>query len=281
MKIFPKTPIGTFALMLCFGGMVAAAEPQRIVSAGGSMTELLYAFGLQQRVIAVDSSSYFPPEAKQKPQIGYFRRMSTEGVLSLKPDLLIGSNGAGPDEVLKQLQQAGVAVKVFKQDQYTLQSWEQMVRAVGVYLQVEQQAEALIVKVLKAVEQAKQNKGQAHRTIFIMGLGDRGPVVAGRNTVPDMLFNLLGLENLAAEVDGFKPFNNEQLIKSEPDFIVMPSHVVDRMGGVKAICEQQDIKLTTRNIGCHIMVMDALLALGFGSRLDQAVTTLDQYAKQL
>lgn len=71
------------------------------------------------------------------------------------------------------------------------------------------------------------------------------------------------------------------MIKSEPDFIVMPSHVVDRMGGVKAICEQQDIKLTTRNIGCHIMVMDALLALGFGSRLDQAVTTLDQYAKQL
>lgn len=276
-----KIQIGTLALMLCLVGVVAATEPQRIISAGGSMTELLYAFGLQQRIVAVDSSSYFPPEAKQKPQIGYFRRMSTEGVLSLKPDLLIGSNGAGPDEVLKQLQQAGITVKVFKQDEYTLQSWEQMVREVGTYLKVEQPAEALIAKVLAAVEKAKQNKGKAHRTIFIMGLGDRGPVVAGRNTVPDMLFNLLGFENLAAEVDGFKPFNNEQLIKSEPDFIVMPSHVAGKMGGTEAICEQQDIKLTTRNTGCHIMVMDALLALGFGSRLDQAITALDQYAKQL
>ncbi len=253
---------------------------QKIVSAGGSVTEILYALGLGEQIIAVDSSSYYPFEAQKKPQIGYFRTLSAEGVLALKPTLIAAANGAGPDEVLAQIAQTGIDIKVFRQEIYTIKTWQKYMMEIGKYFDLSVKANSIVDRVMSNLENI-QNKTDPNQEkldgIFIMNIGDRGPLAAGKNTVPDMLLSLANFNNLAAGIESFKPFSTEKLIAMKPDMIVMPSHVVERMGGKTQVCENQIIQMATQHNGCNILVMDALLALGFGTRIDEAVNLLSTH----
>ncbi len=75
-------------------------EAKRIVAVGGTITEILYALGAGERVIARDSTSTYPAEVVQKPDVGYMRALSSEGVLAQKPDLILSEDGAGPPDVI-------------------------------------------------------------------------------------------------------------------------------------------------------------------------------------
>ncbi len=86
-----------------------ARAEERIVSIGGSITEIIYALDQQASVAAVDTTSLLPPEAlKTKPNVGYMRALSAEGVLSLMPSLILASEGAGPPATLTSLRESGV-----------------------------------------------------------------------------------------------------------------------------------------------------------------------------
>ncbi len=268
-----KTHLSVIVLLFVVAAQTTAEE--RIISAGGSITEIMYELGLGHQIIAVDSSSYFPHEATEKPQVGYFRRLSAEGVLSMNPTQLVASNGAGPDEALLHISNAGVAVKVFNQEIYTLTAWKDYVKQVGQYFEVPAKASTIVERVERSLSSIKAVPVEHRKSaVFLMDIGDRGPVAAGNNTVPDMLFELAQLNNIVDVYEGFKPFSSEQLIQLKPDVIVMPSHVVQKMGGVTSICQNMVIKLTTADQGCDVLVLDALLALGFGTRIDEAVEVL-------
>ena len=88
---------------LLASGDVRAAGPQRIVSAGGDITEIIYQLGAGDRVIGLDSTSNFPADAAEKAQIGYIRNLAAEGILSLDPDILIAAHDAGPPPAVEQL----------------------------------------------------------------------------------------------------------------------------------------------------------------------------------
>src|SRR5690606_15427696 len=89
----------------------AQAEPRRIVSIGGAATEVLYALGLQDSIAGVDTTSVYPEEAlRTKPNVGYLRALSAEGVLALSPDLILMEADAGPPEAVDLLQQARIPV---------------------------------------------------------------------------------------------------------------------------------------------------------------------------
>ncbi|MEM9140943.1 MAG: ABC transporter substrate-binding protein, partial [Pseudomonadota bacterium] len=101
------------AALICItfaAGHALADQAQRIVIAGGDLAEIAFALGAGDRVIAVDSTATYPAEASEKEQIGYVRRLSAEGVLSLTPDLLIAAHDAGPPLALDQIMAAGVPV---------------------------------------------------------------------------------------------------------------------------------------------------------------------------
>ncbi|WP_052711420.1 heme/hemin ABC transporter substrate-binding protein [Elstera litoralis] len=85
------------------------AEP-RIVSAGGTATEIVYALGAQKGLIGTDTTSLFPPEAQSLTSIGYVRNLSAEGVVSLNPTLVIAAAEAGPPPILAQIKTAGIPV---------------------------------------------------------------------------------------------------------------------------------------------------------------------------
>ena len=106
-----------------------AAAEKRIISAGGSITEIIYALGAEDALVAVDTTSRYPSATHALPSIGYFRQLSAEGVLSFAPTDFLGLNKAGPDQVIKQLKGAGLNVKLFGEDKsrqglyYLIEQW--------------------------------------------------------------------------------------------------------------------------------------------------------------
>ncbi len=245
----------------------------RIVSAGGSITEIIYAFGLMPKVVAVDSSSLYPVSAKDLPQVGYFRNLGAEGLLSLSPDLVVTARGAGPSATLEQVKSTGVTVKQFEQSVYTLASWKNLVSQMGAFFEKQNEAKQLIDNVITAIDLSKRQRLYSHNklnAIALLNSGQRGQTLAGKNTVADLLLSVAGINNLGAEFEGYKPFSAEMLAKAQVDIILVPQHNLESMGGIDGICSQVAIKLATKQ-GCHVHAMDPLLLLGFGSRLDQAI----------
>lgn len=252
------------------------SDAKRIISAGGSITELLYALDLGDKLIAVDSSSLYPPETFKLPKVGYFRSLSAEGLLSLNPDLIIAAKGAGPKAAINQVQRLGVDVKTYDQGIYTLEAWEKLVTHLGNDYDKKEEANTLIQSVTSRIEIIaihQNNNEPTMNAIALLSIGQRGPVAAGKNTVPDLLFKLAGITNVAHALDGYKPFSTELLAQQKLDLVIIPSHVIDGLGGRDAVCNNPILKQSMPE-QCNVFIMDGLLLMGFGSRLDHAVETI-------
>ena len=126
----------------------AAQDIERIVVSGGSITEIIYAFNEQQRIVGVDSTSVFPSDATNKPQVGYVRRINVEGILSLNPELLLGEADTGPEKVLKQLQNTGLTTHIFSEDD-NLAGVENKIKKVAQLLNVEEKGQQLVSHIAK------------------------------------------------------------------------------------------------------------------------------------
>ncbi|HET7413989.1 MAG TPA: ABC transporter substrate-binding protein, partial [Pararhizobium sp.] len=99
------------AVISLFGEPAHGADgPARVVSIGGAVTEIVYALGEEDRLVGVDSTSTYPPAATHLPNIGYMRQLSAEGVLSLRPDLILMEEGAGPPAAVSVIDAAGIPV---------------------------------------------------------------------------------------------------------------------------------------------------------------------------
>ena len=110
--------LSTRVAALCVGLLVshhaAAAElPQRWVSAGGALSEWVSALGGESKLVGLDTTSQHPESLKALPSIGYQRQLSAEGILSLRPQILVGTEEMGPPPVLSQIRTAGVQVELF------------------------------------------------------------------------------------------------------------------------------------------------------------------------
>ena len=98
-----------FAL-LCALPLVAVAAPERIVALGGDVTEIVYALGAESSLVARDSTSQWPQATKALPDVGYLRQLNAEGILSVRPTLVLASDQAQPSLALKQVEQSHVRV---------------------------------------------------------------------------------------------------------------------------------------------------------------------------
>src|SRR5690625_2254823 len=107
-----------------------AAAPERVVSLGGGVTEIVYALDQGHRLVAADTSSVYPPATAELPKVGYYRTTPVEGVVSFRPDLVLASSQAGPADVLQRIEGLGVPVKVVS-DRPTLESLLQRIQQIA------------------------------------------------------------------------------------------------------------------------------------------------------
>lgn len=266
------------AAMVSSAGIPSASAEslQRIVVAGGDLTEIVFALGAGDQVIGVDSTSIFPPDAAAKEQIGYVRRLSSEGVLSLAPTMVLAAHDAGPETAMSQLEAAGVNVAVAPQAAEIDQIPEK-IRFVGRVLNRATEAEVLardFATRLAAVDAKIAKLEEPPKVLFILSLERGAPLVAGTETSADAIISRAGGTNATTEFTGYKPLSAEAIIAAAPDVILMMSQHAERSGGRDAVLERPDIKLTPAGQSGRLVTLEGMLLLGFGLRTPQAISVV-------
>ena len=84
--------------------------PTRIIPLAPSLTEIVYSLGLGERIVGVTEFSYYPPEATQKPKVGSYVNLNIERIISLSPELAIGTKDGNKPGIVELLEQAGIQV---------------------------------------------------------------------------------------------------------------------------------------------------------------------------
>ncbi|WP_167856128.1 heme/hemin ABC transporter substrate-binding protein [Natronospirillum operosum] len=255
--------------LLLWSGLAGAAE--RIVVADGALTEILYALGAEDRIVGVDTTSIYPPEAEDLPNIGYLRALSAEGILSLSPDLLLTTQDAGPSAVLNQLRQANLRVEMLEAD-YSASGTQALIERVGQIVGLEDEAEALGQELRDQVEAARDQIDPDTRILFVLRGGGRGFMVSGSGTRAHALIELTGASNPLAAMDGYKPLANEAALELAPD-VILVSHME---GDVAALYEHPALQHTPAARHGRIHSIDDTHWLQFGPRLGEAVTELSE-----
>jgi iron complex transport system substrate-binding protein len=265
-------------LAIALGWVVAvgvhAAEPSRVVSLGGSVTEIVYGLGEGDRLVGDDLSSLYPEAATKLPRVGYYRAVPVEGVLSLKPDLVLASEQAGPPDALKRL--AGVGVRVVTvSDAPSVDSLKARIRAVAEALGVAPAGERMVDEVTRELARAEAIPATRARALLLLNRTGT-PQGAGRDTAANEVMHLAGLVNVLDGQQGYKPLSAEAIGALGPDLIVVTKASLDAGGGMEKFLAQPGIAGSQAAAKRRVVVMDDLLILGMGPRLPLALTQLKQ-----
>jgi iron complex transport system substrate-binding protein len=266
-----KVWISVCCLLLSFGSVAG----KRIISAGAGVTELLIALDKQNDLIAVDMSSRYPAVSKL-PVVGNHRQLSAEGLLSLAPDILIGSSEMGPQSTLDLLSQAGVEVIVLPTG--TGAGTENLVDTItllGDKLDRKPQAKQLITKLNHDLNQLEANIQQIKSTkklLFLLLI--RGTyTVAGSNTTVDSVMTLAGAINPAAEINSYKALSTEAFLSMAPDSILVSDHNWNKYQDIDTLITAMPLLAETpagRNKAIYVIDASALLGgIGLNS-IEQA-----------
>jgi len=255
-------------------GGVSTEGPRRIVSAGGAVTEVVVALGARGRLVGVDASSTHPADLRSLAQVGYVRALSAEGVLSLRPDVLVTTTDAGPPATLAQLRQSGLRVEVVPATP-SVEGARQRIRQVARLLSRPREGIALVSTLDAELAAARQNlPRRAPRVVFLYARGGGTAMVAGRDTAADAMIGLAGGRNVITAWEGYRPLTAEALATAAPDVLLLTSAGMGSLGGPAAIAGLPGMALTPAGRAGRIVALDDLLLLGFGPRLGQAVAAL-------
>ncbi|MFA6964736.1 hemin ABC transporter substrate-binding protein [Bosea sp. (in: a-proteobacteria)] len=250
---------------------------ERIVAVGGVITEVIYALGLQDRIAGVDSTSLFPAQAlRDKPNIGYVRAVSAEGVLSLKPSLILAIEGAGPPDAMSLLSESGVKL-VRIADETSAEGVASKIEAIGSAVAAAEPARRLAAQVRQRFDELATLRGRIparRRVLFVLSLQNGRVMVGGRNSTADAIIGHAGAINVANGIEGYKPMTDEAILAAAPDVILMM-----RNGGAPTVTPDELFAMpsfaqTPASTNKRLVQMDGLYLLGFGPRTPLAARDL-------
>lgn len=282
----PRLPrrgaLAALAAALLSLGLPAFAEERPeadVLSIGGPVTEIVAALGQQHRLKARDTTSLYPPEVQNLPDVGYLRALSPEGVLSVDPGLILAEEGAGPPEALEVIRAADLNL-VEVPDALSTEGILRRIAVIGAALGVPETASALATRVeeemARATAHATRPTAEKKRVLFILSTQGGRINAAGRGTAAQAIIDLAGGVNVLADFQGYRQITDEAVALAAPDVILMMDRGGDHGPDDAALFSMPAIGLTPAGRDRAVVRMDGLLLLGFGPRTAQAVMALNR-----
>ncbi|MGC4054784.1 MAG: ABC transporter substrate-binding protein [Paludibaculum sp.] len=184
-------------LLLTAAAVCPAAPPQRIISTAPSITEVLYALGLGDRVAGVTEYCRYPVDAQKKPRIGTFLQPDFERILALKPDLVLVIKN--PVQVAERLRKLGVNAQEVNQD--SIEDIFRSIESIGRWTGTDTTARKLTADLRIQLDEVRRKaRSQARiKALFLVGRAPgslQGMVGVGPKTFIDELITLAGGDNL-------------------------------------------------------------------------------------
>jgi iron complex transport system substrate-binding protein len=264
------TPLASAAELHAF------ADPSRVVSIGGSLTEIIYALDEGDRLVGRDQTATYPEAAIALPDVGYARRLAPEGVLSVSPTALLVLEGSGPPEALDVLSHAGVEYQTVPES-YSAEGVIAKIIAVGEALGIEDKATAYADEVraqFAALAEATAAIETPKRVLFVLSTEGGKIQASGTGTAADGIIALAGAKNAVTDYSGYKALTEEAIISAAPDAIVMMDRGGDHAATDAELLAHPAIALTPVRESKAIYRLDGAYLLGFSPRAAAAATEL-------
>lgn len=221
-----------FALCFAAAPLVFGQAPKRIVSTAPSITELLYALGIGDRVVGVDRFSRYPSDALKKPKIGDYANPNLEAIAALRPDLVII-----PTNPVKLAERLGtLRLKVLEIDQESIAKLYESFRIVGQATGATGQAERLAATVRAQLEAVRARAAPLKKTrmMFVVGRTPNrldGLIVVGQASYLNEIIALAGGENVFRDaIASYPGVSLEEVLARNPDVIVDMGEMADTIG---------------------------------------------------
>lgn len=252
------------------------ADTSRLVSIGGSLTEIIYALGEEGKLVARDQTATYPEAVSALPDVGYMRQLAPEGVLSVNPSALLVIEGSGPPEALEVLSKAGVEYQTVPES-YSAEGVVAKVRAVGQALGAVEKADVLAA----TIEQQFANLAarttaiaEPKRILFILSTQGGKIQASGTDTAASGIITLAGAVNAIDEYSGYKALTEEAIIDAAPDVILMMDRGGDHGATDTELLANPAIALTPAGKTGTVYRLDGGYLLGFGPRAAAAAGDL-------
>ncbi|WP_447870769.1 heme/hemin ABC transporter substrate-binding protein [Serratia fonticola] len=266
------------ALCIALAFPLAAVAAERIVSIGGDVTEIAFALGAGDEVVARDSTSLHPAAVQKLPDIGYMRQLNAEGILALKPTLILTTELAEPALVLKQLEDSGVKVVRIPGDT-TVQAVPEKISVIADAINHSSQGKQLAERYQQQLA-AVANTPLPVKVLFVMSHGGITPMAAGQQTAADAIIRAAGLKNAMQGFSRYRPLSQEGVIASAPDLLLVTTDGVRSIGGQENLWRLPGMALTPAGKNRRVLIVDDMALLGFGLETPQALGLLRKAAEQ-
>lgn len=261
------------------GKTVVIRNIGRIVPLNGDIAETIFTLGLTKNVVGVDTSALYPKKTVERlPKIGYQRTLSAEGILSLRPTVVIGSTEAGPPTVIQQLRQAGVTVLIIPEF-VRLDAGPRKLRLLGRALGVPKRGERLAKQVEGQIAIARREAARTTtrpKVAFLYVRGAPVQMIGGKGTRADSMIVAAGGRDAGSEIgiDGYRPITAEALVQTQPDVILVLTGGLQSVGGIDGILRIPGVAQTPAGRNRRVIHYDDALLLGLGPRTGSALRQL-------
>ena len=210
----------------------------RYVSVSKQYTEIIYALGAEDDLVAVDVSSVYPPQAKQLPTVGYHRALSLEGMLSAKPTVILrgGPSNIGPEQVVRQLESLRIPMKDFAMPSDDIEGAKALIREMGAYFHKEAKAEEVASKLdadmKRAMDSARQYADTPRVVIIHYGRANNVYLTMTAGSTAGRMIAWAGGRIAIGDSGGMRQLSSPEIIaKANPDVILLTDFGYDRLAG--------------------------------------------------
>ena len=257
---------------------VTVNDSSRIVSIGTAVTETIYALGAGGRVIAVDNASgEYIKESSELPKVGARNQLSAEGILSLKPSLVILTSDSQPQTAIDQLKTAGITVITLPAD-YNVEAVKAKVNTIAQALGASEKGETLANSIESEMQTVTKTleKAESKPKVLFVGRGPNMPnaTMSGTGTTIDEMIKLAGGTNPMADFQGFREMTDEAVGNAAPDVILMTEKSFERSGGVDGVLKFPGVALTPAGKNRRVVAVSDMYFQGFGPGVGRAVREL-------
>lgn len=289
MKSNLLIPICALLFLACACGRFSNEDKkkdhdQRIISAAKQYTEIMYALGAAEDLVAVDVSSTYPPQTAKLPTIGYHMHLSAAGILSMKPTLFLHHGGKwsiGPEQVVRKLKRLKIPMKTFETKTTDIASTKKLIQEMGKYFGKEERADSLCLKLDADMKKALAHTKQYDDTVSVVaihfGRATNMYLVEGKNSVAGQMIRWAGAEIVVDNL-GMAPIVSPEIIaKANPDVILLTAFGYDRLGSKEAVIKQlPGVGLTNAAKTGRIYRVEAHDLIYYGPRTGENVLKLQK-----
>lgn len=250
-------------------------DTSRVIPLTGDVTEIMFALGLGDSVVAIDVTSVYPEDGvADLPVIGFAQQLAAEPLLAFEPTLVIADQTVAPTEAIDQLRSAGVPVVVIE-TQTTLDGVAVKIEQVADILGVSGEGEALASEVAEeiAATTSQTETGVAPRVAYLYVRGPQTLLMFGAGMPTQAMIEGAGAIDAGAEsgVVGAAPLTPEALVAAAPDVIVLPESGLEALGGIDAFAAIPGVSDTPAGADGRFLVYDEAFFFNLGPRTGEAL----------